>query len=178
MQVLDTTKLMLTSPCCEPDADGRSTLPADREGHSASVVGAHIYVFGGTWTDDDQNTIYFNDLHRLDTLSLSWNRPPCVGAAPIEREGHTAVTADHRVFIFGGTWVDDDDNSIYLNDLHVLQTEGSVWSQPATTGEPPIPREGHTAAIFINQMVVFGGAGLDADERSVRVNTANLYNYR
>ena len=36
-------------------ADGRSGIPDDREGHSASVIGTKIYVFGGTWNDDDEN---------------------------------------------------------------------------------------------------------------------------
>ena len=31
---------------------------ADREGHTASVVGHSIFVFGGTWTDEDENTLY------------------------------------------------------------------------------------------------------------------------
>ena len=26
-----------------------------------------------------------------------------------------------------GTWVDDDDNSVYLHDLHVLETDTLVW---------------------------------------------------
>ena len=64
--------------------------------------------------------------------------------------------------------MDDEDNSIYLNDLFTLEAGTTAWAQPATTGEPPIQREGHTASVIGSQMIVFGGAGLDSEERSVR----------
>ena len=54
--------------------------------------------------------------------------------------------------------MDDQDNSIYLNDLHTLHADHCTWAQPSASGEPPIPREGHTAACVGNQMVIFGGA--------------------
>ena len=95
-----------------------------------------IYVFGGTWTDDDDSTIYMNDLHVLDVTCFAWSRPAWCGTAPIEREGHTASVVGDRVYVFGGTWVDDDSNSVYLNDLHVLDADTVTWAQPATSGEP------------------------------------------
>ena len=49
--MLDTETMMLSHPHFETSgADGRSGIPDDREGHSASVIGTKIYVFGGTWT--------------------------------------------------------------------------------------------------------------------------------
>ena len=47
-------------------------------------------------------------------------------SAPIEREGHSASVVGSRVYIFGGTWVDDDSNSVYLNDLQVLDVAGGT----------------------------------------------------
>ena len=64
--------------------------------------------------------------------------------------------------------MDDEDNSTYLNDLFAFDLEGARWTQPTTMGEPPIQREGHTASVIGRQMIVFGGAGLDGEERSVR----------
>ena len=123
-----------------------------------------IFVFGGTWTDEEDTTIYMNDLHVLDVNTFAWSKPTTSGEPPTEREGHTAATLLKKVFIFGGTWVDEDDNSIYLNDLHVLDTHGDGavdgrWSQPRTTGMPPIQREGHTASMVRDMMIIFGGAG-------------------
>ena len=121
-----------------------------------------------------KQTAWRNDLHRLETKAMAWSRPMATGVAPIEREGHTAATVGQRIFFFGGTWVDDEDNSIYLNDLYILQTDGLTWEQPATGGEPPIPREGHTASVVRNQMVVFGGAGLDCEERSINLHDLHV----
>ena len=53
--MLETETMMLSHPHFETSgADGRSGIPDDREGHSASVIGTKIYVFGGTWTDEDE----------------------------------------------------------------------------------------------------------------------------
>jgi len=59
-----------------------------------------------------------------------------------------------------------------MNDLHVLETstESAVdgrWSQPKTTGTPPIQREGHTASMVRGSMIIFGGAGLDRRDLAV-----------
>eukprot|EP00966_Prymnesium_polylepis_P058423 1353009-Prymnesium_polylepis.1 len=88
------------------------------------ALGMQIFVFGGTWTDEEDTTIYMNDLHMLDVDTFAWSKPTTSGEPPTEREGHTAATLLKKVFIFGGTWVDEEDNSIYLNDLHVLDTHG------------------------------------------------------
>ena len=182
MQVLDTENMLLSTPLVRGHgADERSDgiFPDDREGHTASVFGRRILIFGGTWTDEDDTTIYMNDLFVLDVGAitdgtLSWNKPGVSGSPPIEREGHTAAAVGSRMFVFGGTWVDDDDNSIYLNDLWILNTETMVWSQGMCTGEPPIQREGHTASVVGATMCIFGGAGLDSDDRPVNLSDLHV----
>jgi hypothetical protein len=126
-------------------------------------------------TDLADVTLYMNDLHILDTSSKppTWSRPPRTPSnpAPIEREGHTAVVIGRSMMmvIFGGTWVDEDDQSRYLNDVHVLDASRNWWSQPDTLGTPPIEREGHTASAFNRLMLVFGGAGLDSADHSINL---------
>ena len=75
-----------------------------------------------------------------------------------------------RVFVFAGTWVDDEHNSVYLNDLHVLDTsvDAMAWTQPSTSGEAPCQREGHTASTIGDKIVIFGGAGLDKADAQAR----------
>tara|TARA_B110001452_G_scaffold267018_1_gene275430 strand:- start:1134 stop:2534 length:1401 start_codon:yes stop_codon:yes gene_type:complete len=169
LQMLDTETMSLSHPHVEQAADGRTTIPGDREGHSAAVIGQRIYVFGGTWTDDDDSTIYMNDLHVLDVTCFAWSRPSWLSTTPIEREGHTASVVGNFMYVFGGTWVDDDSNSVYLNDLHVFDAEAVAWSQPSTTGEAPTQREGHTASVVGTEVFVFGGAGLDKEDSSVNL---------
>ena len=227
MQVLDTETMLLSTPTLAT-VDGMRDVPDDREGHTASVVSRRIYIFGGTWTDEEDATVYLNDLHVLDVVDTpKWSRPTVGGTPPREREGHTAAVIGSRMYIFGGTFVDEEvsvpcaassasaassvsvassasmrpcpspeswralpsatlwwrpslrphsmdvarrmprmiegaelymslaprtthhaqDNSIYLNDLHVFETESTVWNPCTTSGEPPIQREGHTASI-------------------------------
>ena len=102
MQVLDTETMLLSTPCFAHGPDGQHNKPADREGHSASAVGLRIVVFGGTWTNEEDSTIYKNDMHLLDTSILRWDCPSFTGTPPIEREGHTAATIGARIFFFGG----------------------------------------------------------------------------
>lgn len=119
-----------------------------------------------------------NDLHILDTTCKppAWSRPSRTPSnpPPMEREGHTAVVIGHRMAIFGGTWVDEDDNSRYLNDVHVYDTARNWWSQPDVLGTPPIEREGHTASAVGRSMIVFGGAGLDSADRSINLSDLHV----
>ena len=176
LQMFDTESMSLSHPCPCEGPDRRTHIPDEREGHTASVVGTKIYVFGGTWNDDDENNaVYLNDLHILETSSFCWTHPSTEGAPPVEREGHTAcVVRGSRILYFGGTWVDEEDNSIYLNDLHELDAETHTWSQPEVGGKPPLQREGHTACVVGESMVVFGGAGLDPD-KGESVNLADVH---
>ena len=104
-------------------------------------------MFGGTWTDEDDNTIYMNDLHVLDVNTFTWTKPATSGDPPSEREGHTAANFQKKVFIFGGTWVDEEDNSIYLNDLHVLDTNGDSNIDARRTLLPLCSRRGCFASM-------------------------------
>ena len=173
MQVLDLEKMVLET--VEPEQErGSSTVPADREGHSACVIGQRIYIFGGTWTTDSA-TSYLNDLKIFDVGTRCWSTPVASGTTPIEREGHTAQSIDDYMLIFGGTWVDDEDNSHYFDDLYQLTTVPSLsWRVPTCSGQPPSSREGHTASVLQRQMVVFGGAGLSAADEPVNLNDFHL----
>jgi len=128
-------------------------------------------------TDHEDITLYMNDLHILDTTCKppAWSRPPRTpsNSPPMEREGHTAVVVGHRMLVFGGTWVDEEDKSRYLNDVHVYDATRNWWSQPDVLGTPPIEREGHTASSIGRNMLVFGGAGLDAVDHPI--NLADLH---
>ncbi|KAL1500249.1 hypothetical protein AB1Y20_012917 [Prymnesium parvum] len=187
VQRLDTETMVLSHPCHMEPGGSRSAIPDDREGHTATVIGNRIYVFGGTWTDEDEVTSFRNDLHALDVATHTWSRPITRGEPPAEREGHTAVGLQKRIYFFGGTWVDADDNSVYLSDLHVLSSVGDglppvegwpaagwEWTRPQTTGTTPSPREGHTASIVGETMVVFGGAGLDTDDTSINLSDVHM----
>lgn len=43
--------------------------PKSRDGHSATVVGDHMYIFGGF---EDETERFSNDVHRLNFNTLEW----------------------------------------------------------------------------------------------------------
>ena len=76
--------------------------PPPRSFHSASLLGSHIFIFGG-WNHSQSAPAAFDDVSALDTGTGAWHSIQCSGQAPSERYGHGAVAlaADHLLF-FGG----------------------------------------------------------------------------
>mmetsp|Transcript_81129 Transcript_81129/g.262848 ORF Transcript_81129/g.262848 Transcript_81129/m.262848 type:complete len:767 (-) Transcript_81129:68-2368(-) len=166
--------------------------PEARGGHTANLVGSKIYIYGGA---NSQET--FGSVYVLDLVQKSWSRAeedPTPGAVnPGRRTNHaSAVDGKGRVFIFGGY----DFQGRFLNDTWVLSTSlgqqrGSlgahaaaagvaalatapvraVWSRPATTGELPEAREGHTLTLVDRKLVLFGGYGVEG----VALNDVHMY---
>eukprot|EP00753_Platysulcus_tardus_P007894 PLAT15521.1.p1 GENE.PLAT15521.1~~PLAT15521.1.p1 ORF type:complete len:836 (+),score=438.77 PLAT15521.1:38-2545(+) len=135
----------------------RGDGPTAREGHSATLVGTHMYVFGGSSEEG-----YLNDLYVLkaepgnhgggNELIMSWGHPDVTGQLPSAREGHSAITYDGRIYVFGGYT-----ERGYSDDLFVLNLDMMAWEKPNVAGTRPKPREGHSAVLYKDRMVVFGG---------------------
>ena len=89
---------------------------------------------------------------------MAWQHPPAIGCRfsflhlPCGRCGHSVCLADAQLVLFGGY-----DGRKWLNDLHLFNTHSLVWTQPVSQGQPPGPRQYHTAATVQNSMYVFGG---------------------
>lgn len=129
----------------------KGTPPCGRYGHTASVVGKKVFIFGGF----DGNS-QLNDVHMLATSDEGhyvWTQAYVTGRAPCGRYGHTASVVGGKIFIFGG----NAGTNMRLNDLHVLDTEEMEWHSPLVGGSPPCERSGHTASVIGNKIFVFGG---------------------
>ena len=153
----------------KPIVYGRA--PAARGGHTATLVGEHMYVFGGAGAGGRP----MNDVAVLDLQPrllagasgvaprMAWGRPALTGALPARREGHSAtLVGGSRIFVFGGF-----SEGRLLNDVAVLATGLLAWQRPDVSGEPPSPREGHVAAAAgdLGLIAVFGGFGGAGAER-------------
>lgn len=87
--------------------------PCPRAGHSASVLGNYIYIYGGQNDNflDDQDLESLNHLYILDTVNLTWSRvvlsmegPTNLNKdSPPRRWDHSAIPMnDDYILIFGG----------------------------------------------------------------------------
>ncbi|KAL6782490.1 hypothetical protein ACKKBG_A06980 [Auxenochlorella protothecoides x Auxenochlorella symbiontica] len=131
-----------------PEAPARA-LHAPRGGHSASLLGTGLYVFGG----EDAHRRALADLLVLDLPSMTWTAPLTTGKAPAPRTAHVAtVWRERYLVIFGGGSV-----AHCFDDVHVLDTATLEWSQPEVEGPVPPPRAGHAAAVLGSTWYIVGG---------------------
>lgn len=152
--------------------------PCPRLGHSFTIVGDKIYLFGGlaNQSEDPKNNIpmYLNDLYTLDVRSgptATWSMPETFGDKPPPRESHTGVAYTYKstncphLVIYGGM------SGCRMGDLWLLNTETLKWSRPPTLGPNPLPRSLHTATLINDRMYVFGGwVPLIIEESKISVN--------
>lgn len=78
------------------------------------------------------------------------------GRVPSERCLHTCTLVSLEgarvVYLYGGRGKHGP-----LDDLHLLDLEGNLWSQPKVNGEKPAGRYAHTAVAHERSLYVFGG---------------------
>eukprot|EP00927_Polykrikos_kofoidii_P071588 TRINITY_DN67847_c0_g1_i1.p1 TRINITY_DN67847_c0_g1~~TRINITY_DN67847_c0_g1_i1.p1 ORF type:complete len:663 (-),score=90.28 TRINITY_DN67847_c0_g1_i1:117-2105(-) len=145
--------------------------PEPRGGHSATLVGSDIFVYGGASSEET-----FQSVYRLDPVKRRWSRIAATGpggdSGPGRRTGHAAAADGRgRIFVFGGY----DDAGNFLNDLWVLNplqsgaapratsflgdagTATASWSRQVPSGPTPSAREGHSLTHIDGRLVVFGG---------------------
>ncbi|VVC34588.1 Kelch-type beta propeller [Cinara cedri] len=137
--------------------------PCARLGHSFTLIGNKVYLFGGLANDsnDSKNNVprYMNDLYTLDISSpdaLAWDIPETIGDFPPPRESHTAIAYTDskgkcKLIIYGGMC------GCRLGDLWTLDIDSMSWNKPIVLGTEPLPRSLHTSVAVNNRMFVFGG---------------------
>ncbi|XP_059609757.1 host cell factor 2 [Phlebotomus argentipes] len=145
-----------------PVPDKAYGAPCPRLGHSFTLVGDRVFLFGGlaNESDDPKNNIpkYLNDLFVLNirTEPPVWEVPLCSGERPSPRESHTSVlytdaAKRSHLVVYGGM------SGCRLGDLWLLDTEAMKWTRPQAVGRPPLPRSLHTSTLIGHRMFVFGG---------------------
>ncbi|XP_023635795.1 acyl-CoA-binding domain-containing protein 6 [Capsella rubella] len=136
-----------THLCGVVDASGN--VPVSRGGHSITLVGSRLFVFGG----EDKNRRLLNDLHVLDLETMTWDVVETTQTRPVPRFDHTAAThSDRYLVIFGGC-----SHSIFYSDLHILDLQTMEWSQPHVQGDVVTPRAGHAGITIDENWYIVGG---------------------
>jgi len=137
--------------------------PSARHGHTATLHGTRLFVFGGAC-----GARHFGDLHCLDLSSMAWSSPETTGPKPSARFGHAALLVGESLLIHGGFCMDSADiatkdnngqllKSCYQSDIRVLDTGRMEWSRLRTHGSPPAGRFGHAIVLSEDDAILFGG---------------------
>uniref|UniRef100_A0A0A9Y2K0 Host cell factor 1 n=2 Tax=Lygus hesperus TaxID=30085 RepID=A0A0A9Y2K0_LYGHE len=103
-------------------------------------------------------------------------KPPRFAPSPSPRLGHSFTYINGKFYVFGGLSNDvpsEDEENLklpiaacvkYLNELYVLEFRGNhcYWELPQTYGNPPSPREshsavGHTDSLGNPKLIIYGG---------------------
>mmetsp|Transcript_77418 Transcript_77418/g.214045 ORF Transcript_77418/g.214045 Transcript_77418/m.214045 type:complete len:580 (+) Transcript_77418:85-1824(+) len=178
----------------ELQTDGRA--PAPRWGHTMEGYNTDLVIFGGLVSegggllaDEAPRAIQAppfaaglawghsgtpdNSVFTLQTQSLTWQVPNCVGTPPSPRFCHSACVADDLYVIFGGCAAGDFSRP--LDDLHWLDLRSMQWTSPSCSGAAPSPRFAHKMIRAPeDQLLVFGGA---SSSSGVEVQPGSLYSF-
>jgi len=136
-------------------ADPAAPVPRPRHGHAAvAMPGGLVLIHGGAGADGDA----LDDAWVLDVAGRAWARVPTARAAtpaPPPRFSHAAaLTADGRVFVFGGC----NGDGAFLNDGWLLHAGSGAWARAAPVGPAPRARYGASATTVGDRVFLFGGS--------------------
>ena len=144
------------------------TIPP-RTGHSMTLVGDKLVVFGGFSKGAFSNTVYTYDIienswrnneqHENDNEILEEG-----GGSPVQQVGeiasipeprinHSQVTVNTSIVIYGG--VDKDGNC--FDDIWMYDLISNFWKKIQVNGEIPKARQGHTALVVDDDQILFFG---------------------
>nr|XP_037271803.1 LOW QUALITY PROTEIN: leucine-zipper-like transcriptional regulator 1 [Rhipicephalus microplus] len=128
-----------------------------------AVARDSMFVFSGQSGAKITNSLFqfhFKDKYwsRISTEHILRGAP----APPTRRYGHTMVSFDRHLYVFGGTA-----DSTLPNDLHCFDLDSQTWSiiQPSPDSEVPSGRLFHAAAVVGEAQYIFGGT-VDNNVRS------------
>jgi len=136
--------------------------PEPRGGHTATLVGTDIWVFGGASSEATYESVY-----KLDLINKHWTRavPTSGDAEPSKRTNHAAAADAHgKIYMFGGY----DAEGNFLNEVWILNVFWNghwdnpnsvpvVWEHPIPSGQIPTARESHSLTVVQRKLVLFGG---------------------
>jgi len=145
-----------------------------RVNHAAVAIGDKIYSFGGYCTGEDYENTRPIDVHVLDTVTYRWsivNTGRWVGAweriIPYQRYGHTSVAWEDKAYIWGGR----NDRAGACNRLYSFDPASRTWKRPNVLGQIPGARDGHSACVIRDAMIIFGGYEEDEDRFSNEIHS-------
>ncbi|CAG8446039.1 13609_t:CDS:2 [Funneliformis caledonium] len=129
--------------------------PLSRHGHSATIIGGKMYIFGG-----QREGKYLNDLISFDIKSRQWDVIIPRDQSPHGRSGHISYAYKEKFYIFGGI----DEKQCY-NDTWCYDTWNNTWTELLCTGYFPLPRHDHGSTMVNDIIYIFGGKTYEKKEQ-------------
>jgi dynein heavy chain, axonemal len=88
---------------------------------------------------------------------MHWSVPKCIGDIPSRRSGHSFCAVGDCSYLFGGNDMrrpPGPNNELYKLDM---SSNEFYWSKLDNPGRSPEPRSHHSAIVFGNKIILFGG---------------------
>jgi hypothetical protein len=123
-------------------------LPTPRGGHSATVIGTKMIIFGGA-----SNSVFYNTIFEYDALEDHWDLIEPSGKLPNPRCNHAASTDSAGNLLVVGGYSD----SGYLNDVWIFSLSEKRWVTYNASGKLPTSRELASMVLYNNQAYLWGG---------------------
>jgi len=155
-QVLDTETHTWFSPRV---ALGKG--PTARAYHTATRVGASLYIFGGSTAKVAGESGLLGDLCIFDLQRMAWESKDVRGKKPRARYMHSAELAEGKVFVYGGS-----DGTKSLNDVNVLDVATMLWSSPLCSGSVPPGLQAHSCTLVGEKLFIVGGMSVTLDDEA------------
>ncbi|KAI1122594.1 WLM domain-containing protein [Nemania abortiva] len=136
--------------------------PLPRSGHAWCRGGNQkdsVFLFGGEFSSPKQGTFYhYNDFWRLEPSTREWTRIEVKGKTPPSRSGHRMTYYKNYIILFGG-FQDTSNQTKYLNDLWLFDTQNYFWFSPTLPPAQlkPDARSSFTFLPHEQGAVLFGG---------------------
>ncbi|KAI1804161.1 galactose oxidase [Daldinia bambusicola] len=136
--------------------------PLPRSGHAWCRGGNQkdsVFLFGGEFSSPKQGTFYhYNDFWRLEPSTREWTRIETKGKSPPARSGHRMTYYKNYIILFGG-FQDTSNQTKYLGDLWLYDTQNFIWHNPTLPPAQlkPDPRSSFTFLPHEQGAVLFGG---------------------
>lgn len=130
------------------------------DSHTAIVYNSKMIIFGGYMVGD-----LINETYVFDIPTSRWKMIN-IADKPEERADHRGVLYNNCMWVYGGKGTDGP-----LDDLWKLDLERWIWARIQYNGDSPGTVSGHTACIYGEVMLVFGGA------HDILKETNEMYTY-